>query len=105
MFFAIRRTQVETILDLRVSEISVGAMIGLAGSRCASIPVRRAMAIPGSSYSSARRMRAGLRMPRCVAEYRLGLVSRLIKDDVAALSRQCATLRNGQEAPPSTPAG
>jgi hypothetical protein len=42
-------------------------------------------------------------MLRCVAEYRLGLVSPPIKDGVAALSRQCAVLQNGQETPPLAP--
>ena len=60
MFFAANRTTIDRVLALEGPPPFVVAMIGRAGVRTESVPVARA-ASRGSSYSTAARVRSGLR--------------------------------------------
>jgi glycosyltransferase involved in cell wall biosynthesis len=90
MFFIIRRSAVERLLDLRVTTTSVVAMIGLAGLTCRSQPTRRS-AQETTNYTTRLRIRSGLRMLRCVAEKRLGLVREPIRRRIELLRRELET--------------
>lgn len=87
MFFIIRRSAVERLLDLPVTTTSVVAMIGLAGLTCRSRPTRRS-AQQATNYTTRLRILSGLRMLRCVAEKRLGLVRQPIRFRIELLSRE-----------------
>jgi polyisoprenyl-phosphate glycosyltransferase len=107
MFFAIRRAQVDRMLDLCVSAVSVVAMIGLIGSVSTSVPVERAARAEGqSAYTWGGRLRVGLQMCRCIIEARgwrlrgttqtrLGFRRSPIRTRIDALSRACARVGSG----------
>jgi hypothetical protein len=86
--FAIRRRELARVLDLRVSTVSLVAMIGLVGGRSTSVPVTRAANKAGpSAYSGAYRLKAGLRMLRFVLEVRMRLVREPVGAKIDALAR------------------
>lgn len=86
LFFAVRRTAVERLLDLPVATPSLIAMIGLARLAASSVPISRDTQV-GTDYSMRLRARTSLRMLRCIAEARFGLVKLPIRTHVDALSR------------------
>ena len=90
MFFIIRRSAVERLLDLPVTTVSVVAMIGLAGLTCRSQPTRRSPQ-QTTNYTTRLRILSGLRMLRCVAEKRLGLVREPIRRRIELLRRELET--------------
>lgn len=91
--FALRRSAVERLLDLRVSQVSLVAMIGLAGCTSVSMPVtRQRNESRESSYSARRRIAAGVRMLKCVLQARLGTVREPIRTRIAALRRASETV-------------
>ena len=90
MFFIIRRSAVERLLDLPVTTTSVVAMIGLAGLTCRSQPTRRS-AQQATNYTTRLRVLSGLRMLRCVAEKRFGLVREPIRRRIELLRCELET--------------
>jgi glycosyltransferase involved in cell wall biosynthesis len=70
-FVVLRARAIDRIAALRVRDVSLVAMIGLAGVSMASVPVPRSHRPHGaSSYSAWGRIRAGAAVLRCCAEAR-----------------------------------
>jgi polyisoprenyl-phosphate glycosyltransferase len=70
-YLVLRASAIDRIAALRVRDVSLVTMIGLAGIAMASVPVQRACRLHGdSSYSSWGRMRAGIGILRCCVEAR-----------------------------------
>jgi glycosyltransferase involved in cell wall biosynthesis len=86
-FFVLRREAVERMLALPVTHPSSIAMIGLAGLRVKSIPVRREPRRVGrSAYGSRLRLRVAWRMLSCVIECRFRPAPSAIGVAISALS-------------------
>lgn len=72
LFVAVRRTVVDRVRSVSMRRPSLVAMIGLAGARCASVPVTRAARPAGqSAYTFAMRLSAGLGVLAAAAVARL----------------------------------
>jgi polyisoprenyl-phosphate glycosyltransferase len=100
MFFAIRRSGVQRVLDTKIATVSVVPMIGLARLRQLSVPVSRGVRRQ-TTYTSGLRVKAAIRMLRCVAEARLRLIRQPVRSRIQALSRSAEIAVPGSQGPSS----